>query len=302
MVTNVDSQVEVIDLLQPTPYSCSVAASPDPHGAVAAVIDGVPVMCGGRLAPSSCFEYRNEDDDWRYLSEADMDHRRVGAAAAAGDGDSWWITGGNVGTTETEVFDGGRTHVNATAGLPWGMEWHSLVRVNSSHLVVFGGRPFSHATWIYDSSADRWRYLNGGDGAMSKARLGAFAGTVVTPSGEVEVVAAGGKDRNHEVLASTEIFSLSSLRWRAGPDLPVPAARGQSVPWGPTFVVLGGLSPMDPGQPSEDGSTKETRFYEFDGINGRWVEHGCQRAGLGGTNAAYVAFNLRDDYELNGCQ
>ena len=50
-------------------------------------------------------------------------------------------------------------------------------------------------------------------------------------------MAAGGVDE-----ISSDILDLSTMTWRAGPDFPEPRENGASVPFGDSFIVVGGQS------------------------------------------------------------
>lgn len=75
-----------------------------------------------------------------------------------------------------------------------------------------------------------------------------------------EVVVAGGDNGDFD-LASSEILNLETMEWRTGPDLPGSLAAAASVPYGDTFLVVGGyhINELD-------------QIYQFDPENEAWIE------------------------------
>ena len=63
------------------------------------------------------------------------------------------------------------------------------------------------------------------------------AGLVTLADGRKEVVVAAGSP-----TTATQIFSFESQTWRRGQDFPLEIAYGESVPFGDTFLVVGGLT------------------------------------------------------------
>ena len=59
-------------------------------------------------------------------------------------------------------------------------------------------------------------------------------------TGEEEVVVAGGQDKNWNVHSITEIYSVEDGSWRVGTPLPEANAGMASLPYGDSFLVLGG--------------------------------------------------------------
>ena len=63
------------------------------------------------------------------------------------------------------------------------------------------------------------------------------AGLVTLADGRKEVVVASG-----QYTTATQIFSFESQTWRRGQEFPSELGQGRSVPFGDTFLVVGGLS------------------------------------------------------------
>ena len=72
-------------------------------------------------------------------------------------------------------------------------------------------------------------------------------GIVTTPTGKKEYVVAGGNDDwiTLDQQGSVEILDLETFEWRDAPDFPTPFYSAHSVPFGDTFLVVGGSSNND---------------------------------------------------------
>ena len=58
---------------------------------------------------------------------------------------------------------------------------------------------------------------------------------------DIEIVVAGGRNATG-ALATADIYSLKQSSWRSGPSLPHPIENAASVPFGDTFLIVGGMS------------------------------------------------------------
>ena len=99
--------------------------------------------------------------------------------------------------------------------LPERLFGHCLVKINSSHAFLAGGRSAgreSESAYIFSDNADFVRQAN-----MSTPRR--FHSCALSAGGLV--IVAGGMIKNKDgALNSTEIFNLSTLSWETGPVLP----------------------------------------------------------------------------------
>ena len=59
-------------------------------------------------------------------------------------------------------------------------------------------------------------------------------------NGHKKLVVAGGLNADWNALSSSEELNLESLQWSSGPDLPLPIAFGESVPFRNSFLIVGG--------------------------------------------------------------
>ena len=129
-----------------------------------------------------------------------------------------------------------RTYVN----LPIVLSRHCKVALNSTHIFMMGGGVNSFhsgarsTAYIFDSVQEQWNPVN----SMKTARYD--HGCALLPDGRV--VVTGGNDVTGQYLRSTEFFSLSTLTWTDGPDLPLGIARFGMETVGTETFTLGGSS------------------------------------------------------------
>lgn len=80
---------------------------------------------------------------------------RYGASASMFQGDDsvWWVTGGRVDSiywNSTEIFNAMDNQFVYGIDLPKNMYYHNLINVNSTHMVVLGGKVDSEEVFIFD--------------------------------------------------------------------------------------------------------------------------------------------------------
>ena len=100
------------------------------------------------------------------------------------------------------------------AQLPDRLSGHCLVKLNTTHLFLAGGKneEQSAASYLFSKETGWVRQAN-----MINAR--SFLSCVLLQ--DDLVVVAGGSMWNGEAQKKTEFFNLGNLTWSAGPDLPV---------------------------------------------------------------------------------
>ena len=81
------------------------------------------------------------------------------------------------------------------------------------------------------------------------------------PDGKRRLVLAGGRSLLAEYQSHTFVLDLDTMLWKQVGDLPAKKAMAKSVPFGKTFLMLGGLF---------NGRTK-TDILEFDPITEAWI-------------------------------
>ena len=214
--------------------------------------------CGGSsnaVSITSCYAYEVESDTWISAGNLDRD-RRVAASAMLSDTE-WWITGGedtgNVGLNTTIIYHTDTEEVEAYVDLPIGMWRHSMVKINDSAVFVIGGDNVG-SPYIFD--VENESFLGPFNNASVSIYL-AFAGLIEKSDGTQEIVVTGG----YVEPSLSFIFSLETLEWRSGPDLPQPIFSGASVPYGRSFLAVGGL----------EGATETNGIYTFDPDEEEWV-------------------------------
>lgn len=142
--------------------------------------------------------------------------------------------------------------------LPRPVEAHCLVDIGDGRYFFAAGYPFSNTAYILDMEQEEWAEVE----PMAETRYGPICGTITRDDGETEVVVAGGKSET-EVFKSTEIFSLSDMAWRSGPDLPLAIESATAVQFGDSFLAIGGV---------DANGTHLKTFYTFDVEQEDWME------------------------------
>ena len=61
-------------------------------------------------------------------------------------------------------------------------------------------------------------------------------------TGKEEVVVAGGQDKEWNIGTLTEIYNVEDGTWRVGTPLPEANAVMASLPYGDTFIIMGGVA------------------------------------------------------------
>ena len=236
-------------------------------GAVGTILNGTPHICGGEDddhdSLQECWAYNFRSEMWTV--SARMREKRYLAAAASHPTHGWVITGGyEPGSLKSiaESTRDGRTF-QPFPQLPLGLFQHCLVSLEGSDSGDFfltggdSGNGRNKKTLIFKKG--RWRQV--GDMLTARGRL--MCGAVRSgPSGPVEhVVAAGGYAFGTNALSTVEIYSVKSNTWRKGTNLPKPLNRAAVVPYGTTFLIIGG----------DDGTIFSDKVYEYT-TYGMWTE------------------------------
>ncbi len=193
-------------------------------------------VCAG-YTRTGCRAYDNETNVWD--EKGQMDRERALAAAVMLNNDEWWITGGDqdeaqVGTDTTIIYDMNTDQSSAYVTLPQPMWRHSLVKISDSEYFIIGGATLDDSkAYIFNSDDESFEELDPPGISILKA----FVGLVELDDGTLEIVSTGGD--NDPV--GTHIFNLESRTWRQGTDFPAPFFDGVSVPYGKTFLAVGGI-------------------------------------------------------------
>ena len=99
---------------------------------------------------------------------------------------------------------------------------------------------------------------------MPYSAYGSACGSATLPDGTRIVIVAGGRTSDASNIAQTrvQIFNVETREWSEGPELPDTLKYGEAVPYGDTFLILGGQN-LD----SYDVGT----ILEFDPLSMAWI-------------------------------
>ena len=190
---------------------------------------GNPLVCGGDLYPSLCYEYDRALNSW--ISGPSLTVGRLGSAYTELPDGSFWILSGNTeiarATSELYMFDsfvagpsleGLRTQIYMCAAA-----------INDQYTFVGG-----ELGYLYDWDAGEFMDISAGyDGAGYEGQCGVYTSS----DGSKHLVVAGG-DRDTE----SQIFDLDTMAWRTGPALPTAIKLARVLQDGDTFLILGGYN------------------------------------------------------------
>lgn len=123
-------------------------------------------------------------------------------------------------------------------------------------------------------------------------------------TGKEEVVVAGGQGKNWNIEANTEIYNFEDGTWRVGTPLPEANAVMASLPYGDTFIIMGGQADYCSSKIYKVESICQSRcqnrnsidmsIFQFDPStrNGSWTE---LNVGLPRSNRNFLAFYVDSD-------
>ena len=226
-------------------------------GGVSNVIDGAVWFCAGRFF-TNCYFYSFAQNYWYKSDTTDKTNR--GATEFVLD-NKWYIMGGwdqdnntlRMNTTvvlQAGVFSKGQE-------LPYPASSACSVLVNSTHIFFAGGADAGSenhkAAYLVDVGNWEWTRLED----MARGRNGHTCGR----SGG-KIVALGGSEEGSD---GSEIFSLDTMTWSDGPDIPTRTGTFDDAPHvyqlKDTFYVLGGW----------DGDHFLDTVFEFEPRSASWL-------------------------------
>ena len=131
---------------------------------------------------------------------------------------------------------------NKIADLPQDVHKHCLVTLGNGDLFHTGGFSSSFSSriplrtsWRYIKQENRWKQKTD----MITGRYKHGCGRVTNPTtGKEEVVVVGGKSGAYS--SSSEIYTVEDDTWRQGIPLPRVFGNLASLPYGDSFLILGG--------------------------------------------------------------
>ncbi len=207
---------------------------------------GNPILCQGyqNIAPSNkCYSLENN----QWVSSASMNSPRHSAAAAHLKDGKLLLTGGfnetgsNLNNAEMFTEEGWESNIPS---LPLTIQSHCMVTVNSTTVMVIGGRQngnyISGKTFYFTFGEESW--TEGPE--LKNKRSHHSCGKIRRnkESQEMSIIVAGGYDGS-AYLSSVEILDEGSNEWQTGPELPFGIDGSQMVEdQNGGVVLIGGVS------------------------------------------------------------
>jgi hypothetical protein len=208
-----------------------------------------PILCGGyqnNLRSNKC--YSMENNEW--VSSASMYSVRVFAAAAQLKDGKLLVTGGydasysDLNSAEMLTEEGWESNIPS---LPVSIRSHCMVTVNSTTVMVIGGRQnvqISGKTFYFTFGEESWT-----KGPALKIKRGYHSCGKIQrnkESQEMSIIVAGGSDGSYlssAYLSSVEILDEGSNEWHTSPELPFGFDNSQLVEdQNGGVILIGGYS------------------------------------------------------------
>ena len=177
------------------------------RGATGGLIGDTVIICGGYAGGfvDECYSLTSE----KATLVTHMSVGREYAASIVINGNTLWVTGGYLASTEYVTLTG----TMLGPDLPMALEGHAMVAINRTCSMVIGGSSngISALTFFYDHNEGEW--INGP--SLMQARYYHAAGIVTDEvTGEHFVAVTGGAGSGYVYLDSTEI--LQDGEWVQG--------------------------------------------------------------------------------------
>ena len=171
---------------------------------------------------------------------------------------AWWVTGGNVNSARysSEIYHTPNKEWRWFVKFPEPgfQQGHCNLQINSTHYFMTGGYNRSDDYIVDITKPDEPNFL-----VLPPSQFNtdfAACGFIQRKNGKNDImVAAGGRGNIRTNI--TEIFSLETMQWRRGPDLPNEIMLSKGIQFGDTMLVVGG-----------DGS--DGAILIFDNDNDSW--------------------------------
>jgi hypothetical protein len=192
---------------------------------------GKPILCGGYqngAVSNKCYSLENS----QWVSSASMNSVRAYAAAAQLQDGKLLETRGYDATVllnsaEISTEEGWESNVPS---LPVNIYTHCMVTVNSTTVMVIGGRQngqTSGKTFFFTFGEESW--TEGTE--LKNKREGHSCGKIRRnkESQEMSIIVAGGWSGGSSRLSSVEILDEGSNEWQTGPELPFGIDKSQMV-------------------------------------------------------------------------
>ena len=274
---NAEFDVEIVDLLSDSACNLKPRDIGLRFGSVGAFVENEAAVCEGfDLTTNACTKYNNQTDEWESSFATNV--IRYHAASVPLSSTEWWLIGGYTGTRWTEATEicspsiGCSMYVN----LPTINYYPQAMKVSDEYVFLLPNSDTQR--FLFDLYSEKFKAMP----TLRVKRAQGVVGTYTTPTGEEEIVVAGGS-----YVKSSEIFSIKLGQWREGPDLPVNGdlEGAVSVPYEDTFLVVSGR---------DYGHTPEHRreIYKFDPRTESWI---TLQQKLSTGRKEFAAFLIPDD-------
>ena len=154
---------------------------------------------------------------------------------------SIWFTGGNGADKTTEIFRPGNNFIpEPYLDLPIAMQAHRMVKVDDGDTIVFVCGQTAPDVYLFSVENEEFFHS---PTELSIRRRQPTAGVVRSDSGGWKLVVAGGHAPGDVPQKTTEILDLTTFELTTGGDLPNVSAFIEGVPFGDTFLAVGGGYP-----------------------------------------------------------
>lgn len=200
-------------------------------------------VCGGAAGQDlaqfsqTCWSYDFHADAWAASSYALESPRHSGLSFGLAN-DTWLVLGGISYQLTSEMLVG--SQFVPGMDLPVPMVGACQAQLNFSHVFVAGGRDHLASAFLLNASGDgEWKAMPD----MPSGRHGHVCGIAEQSSGAKVIVVAGGVlSGGSAETASALLFSLATLAWSDGPDLPNAVVDAAVLQLRKNFVVAGGMT------------------------------------------------------------
>ena len=192
-------------------------------GATGALVEGVPLICGGGYYPSG--SYYDECYQITKLMTSlvtNMKSKRRYAASVVLDNNKLWVMGGHDGSTYLSSTEYVQIGAGSTSGpdLPLAVYSHAIVAWNSSYFMLIGGTYNYNElakTFYYHGVKQEW--TSGPE--LIQARIEHAAGLGMDTATTLHYIAVTGGhyyDYGDIFLDSVEILYSGETEWQAGKE------------------------------------------------------------------------------------
>ena len=221
------------------------------YGSVGAYVNAKAIVCGGYPFTSDCYIYVPSNGTWN-KTNSQLQQRNYAVSTVVQE--TWWTTGGFIGLylKSTEVYDYVTSDFAPFMDLPAPRDFHNLVKINESFIMLLGGQEAFNETFLFDVNARIWTQ----GPSMLNGRRFTQAGLVTFDNGTKVVIVTGGQG-----LQSTEVLNLEEGAWSYGVEFPHEIYWGNVVQLENTFIIVGG----------HDGSKIMDTMWKYDTNVDDWI-------------------------------